>query len=283
MIISNFIGFGNEPYTSPEGVVICLKGLNKRVKIFFVDGDGKPANPYSVYVKVIDESERVLLEGDLVSGIVKKESDGCYYVNLVDSDYNLSSYAPKFLTFTWLYKELEDSEELYAVSNVYVISNKVYNWFPRLRNEIDKSRKLLNANIGFSDGNLYFYLRGGLDEINTFPPVTSFILDNFPDRYGQLIIDSSTVVALFSQSLYAVDTDVPSYSDQGFSFSTDHFSRLQSVLNTLLSKIKDQLRIFKIEFSSIGSINVQVVPYYPLAVMLKTAPTGSIFRHFFVS
>lgn len=285
---ANFVGLTEDKtvyisHSSPEGYLVTMKGIGKRVKIFFEDEETKVSfDPVEIHVDIVDENGVILESGDFDSvnnlGAIKRERKGVYYY-----DFNLVSIAPKLYQFRWTYRNELNGELFFTTSYITVVTQKVWSLFPRLRNQIDKSRKRKGLEgVGYLEGNLLLYLQGGLDEINTFPPVTNFILDNYPhEKYGQLLIDSATIVAMYSQGLFAIDTDAPSYSDQGFSFTQDHHSKIDRVITALASKIKDQLKSFKLEFSQIGSVQVQVMPYFPISVVLSTAPHGGLFRNLF--
>jgi len=286
---AQFSGFDSENlYTNPEGVIVTLKGISKRLKIFFEDSNNDPYDPNDIKLTVQDEKDNIIVQDDLASGLIEKESVGVFYIDAVNStyvpNYDLVVNAPKHYTLQWQWQDVSAGEWFLILSYLSVLRNSTFGWFPRLKNELDKAFKLVgDARIGYTDANLMYYLQGGLDEINTFPPVTGFTLDNYPKTYGQLLIDSATVVGITSQAMFAIDTDVGAFSDQGFSFTLDHFSKLNSMMTSLLAKIKDQLRMFKMEFTSIGGVQVQMVPSFPFYTFLRTAPAGSLFRNFFVS
>lgn len=263
-----------------NNTVLTLNSIPKRMKIF-ITKNRIPYDPGVLHVTVIDESSTTVYSASLALGTLLRHSTGSYYIEMTPSLFNT---APKRYMLTWGYSETSTSEVYYAISHLYVVSPLTYKWIPRLKLQIDKAVKTNNYQfIGYTDAELYYFLQGGVDEINSFPPITGFIIDTYPESFGQLLINSATVVGLISQKLFAVDTDVMTYSDQGFSYNLDHFARYNSVMTELLAHIKDQMRKFKMEFSCIGSVNVQAVPFFPAAVMLKTSPRGSLFRNLFVA
>lgn len=286
---AQFNGFDpNCLYSSPEGVQIGVKNAQRRLKIFFED-DNVAYDPDTLRVQVEDfVKDSMIIEGSLAGGLVQKEADGIFYIDTegtLPSEYDLVATTPKDYALQWFYTDPGGTgEEFLAVSWFSVINKYALQWFPRLRNEIDKAYKTVGCGrVGYLDSNLYYYLIGGIQEINKYPPVTNFTLQNWPREYGQLLVDSAAIVALTSQALFSIDTDTMSFSDQGFSFTTDHFSRIQSLLNSLSAKVEKELQKLKQEFTQIGSVQVQLVPYYPLGVMLKTSPRGNLFRNIFVS
>jgi len=273
-------------YTNPDGVLTTLKGIQKRLKIFFEQSQ-IAYDPEAINVLVEDENEKEIVSGSYDDDFVQKESDGVFYIpssGIVPVEYDLVAKAPKMYNIKWTWSDGEGSETLFALELLHVLSKITYDYFPRLRNQIDKAFKLTTCGrVGYTEANLYYYLQGGIDEINKFPPVTNFTLETFPKVYGQLLIDSATIVSLVSQSLFSVDTDSLAFSDQGFSFTTDHFSRLQSMLTMMITQVGNQLKMLKMEYSQIAGVVLQIVPNYPFATVLKTSPRGALFRNLFAT
>lgn len=282
-IAHNFIGLDcdsecAQPFSGSETTAITIKSIPKRMKIFFLNGS-TAFNPAVITVSVVDINDTVVYSGTLAGGQIIKEQDGSFYTSITST---LFDTAPAQYIFKWTYQATTVSEAMLAISHLFVLPVSIYNWLPRIRLQADKTMKVQNASfIGYTDAQLFYYLQSGLDEINMYPPTTSFGLDTFPSGYGQLLINAGTVYALYSQKLFSVDTDVVNFSDQGFSYTVDHFSRLNTVLTELLTQIKDTMSRFKMDFYSGGRISVQMVPSYPLGVVLNTAPTGSLFRNLF--
>lgn len=281
----SFSGFSWDVYqrraTNPEGVVVVLEGFDKTVFLFFEDEEQRIGfDPAEISVSLRDEKGSELFFGSYAGGEIVRRGLGEYFVVLPFSRLGRGVYR-----LLWRWKEKVD--DVYYedfVSVAYVVGVKVWEWMVRLKNQIDKAKKRIGSEmIGYTDANLYLYLKGGLDEINSVPPVTSFTLENFPENYGQLLINSATIVALYSQILFAIDTDVPTYSDQGQSFPVEHASKLQSYLSSLISKVGTDLRNLKLEFSEIGAVLITLPTGYVFWQVIKSAPTGSIFKNLFVS
>ena len=285
-VAHNFIGIGgcddncSKVFQGSEATSITLKGIPKRMYIFFTK-NGQPFNPYAVNIYVEDRKGRTAYTGSYGTGEVKRETDGSYYVDL---DAGFFGFAPQRYVFKWTYQKNVAAETVFAVSYLFVITTNIYSWFPRLRIQLDKSMKVQDRSfIGFLDSQLLYFLQGGLDNINMFPPMTSMFLEQWPQAFGQLLIDAATVVGLYSQKLFSVDTDVQTFSDQGFSYTVDHFSRLNTVLTELLTNVNATLTRFKWEYSGGPSVIVQSVPYFPMGILLSTAAPGSLFRNLFVA
>jgi len=284
---AQFKGFDSTSlYSNPDGVLTTLRGIERRLKIFF-ESNQIAYDPEVINAVVEDDQEHEIVSGSLDDDFVKKEAAGIFYIDssgLLPFEYDLVKRAPKTFNLKWTWSDGEGSETLFALELLHVLSKITYDYFPRLRNQIDKAFKLTTCGrVGYTEANLYYYLQGGIDEINKFPPVTSFTLENFPKVYGQLLIDSATIVSLVSQSLFSVDTDSMSFADQGFSFTTDHFSRLQSMLSMMITQVGNQLKMLKMEYSQIAGVVLQIVPNYPFNVVLKTSPRGALFRNLFAS
>ncbi len=286
---ANFIGLTADAtqyttHSSPEGYLVTPVGVTKRAKIFFEDVETKvPYDPATISLTVVDVKGNILDTQTYIadgSGGIKKERTAVYYY-----DCTLVATQNTLLQLNWTYTNVASGEPLLAISYITVISQFVRGMFPRLKNQVDKARKRQGLEgVGYLDGNLLLYLQGGLDEINTWPPVTSFMLDSYPySTHGQLLIDSATIVAMWSQGMFAIDTDASSYSDQGFSFTVDHQAKMDRVISSLGAKIKDQLKALKFEYAQSGSVLVQAMPYYPIGILLNTTPRGSLFRNIFVS
>lgn len=286
--VANFIGLTQDDakymiHSSPEGYVVTMKGISKRCKIFFEDIETKiPYDPVLLSLKILDAAGNIVGTGEYKAdgtGEIKRERLGVYYY-----DFSLVVSAPRSNQIQWSYQNILDGELKVGISYVMIVSQVVWMLFPRFRNMVDKARKRIGLQgVGFLEGNLLLYLQGGLDEINTFPPVTNFILDNYPMIFGQLLFNFATIVAMYSQELFSVDTDVSNYSDQGFSFPQDHQQKIDRVVSSLATQAKDDLAKFKWEYNQSGSVTIQAVPYYPISILIETASPGTLIRNLFTA
>ena len=80
-----------------------------------------------------------------------------------------------------------------------------------------------------------------------------------------------------AQIVFAIDTDVPSYSDSGHSFVLDHSSKLLNYLNIINVSLEKEIPNFKLHFVKSGIIAAELrfgLRYY---TMLTSAPSGSLF------
>jgi hypothetical protein len=126
------------------------------------------------------------------------------------------------------------------------------------------------------------YLEGGLQMINKYQPSVFFTFETFPIcQFRILLLEAALLVGAMSQTLFAIDTDVPSYNDQGQSFVINHQQPLASYLNDLARRLDQQIPSFKLHFVSGGSVLTQMGPNYRLQTVMTAAPSGSLFRNVF--
>lgn len=178
------------------------------------------------------------------------------------------------------------SEITRLVQTVHVIPGGLYRMLPEFRNLIDKARKLVNPRsdcfLGYTDQNLLMYLMGGLQAINSYQPSVFFTFENFPyQQFGIMLLEASLLYGATSQTLFAIDTDVPQYNDQGASFTINHQAPLSQYLNSLASRLDRAIPQFKLHFVNSGTTVTQVGPSYRLQTLLSAAPSGALFRNVF--
>jgi len=276
---ANFVGLGNSPraYSIPEGVLVATPLFGSfRVKIFFKDTiTGGGVTPVSVTLGIFDHTG-----AQLPSQVVMVESPGVYYVDFVVSSY--VSFTR--FDFVWQYQLDSNSGIETKVESLYVIPQQIYSlYFSKIRSQVDKALKLRTPDmVGYADGAILLGLIGGLSEINLFPPLTNIVLEQWPPTMSQLLINSATIVMLYSQYLFSVDTD-QSYNDQGFSLNVDHGQKISSFLSTLVAQVEKDLGRFKMNYFTASRVQVQLLPYYPLTLLLNAATPGSIFREIFTA
>lgn len=113
---------------------------------------------------------------------------------------------------------------------------------------------------GFSDANLIYYLERGIQIINAVPPYTGFTIDLFPfDLNGAILIDAATIAALEAQGIFSIDTDYD-YSLGGNSMVIDHFSKLSSMVSSVLARYQAAVLPFKNQFLIKGALLHQFLP-----------------------
>jgi hypothetical protein len=183
-----------------------------------------------------------------------------------------------------------DGGAIYINQFVKSVSARHFKYAAALRAQVDKARKSVSDAIenmdrtgaepevnffyGYGDKHLIFYLERGLQLINCVPPYTSLGIDDFPfDQYGTILIDAATIAALESQGIFAIDTDY-SYALGGNSFVIDHFTKLSSMLSTMLARFDKTLLSFKQIFRSPGTVSYQWFPGFARGRWLNAMPSG---------
>jgi hypothetical protein len=186
--------------------------------------------------------------------------------------------------FNWQIQIAGNTPPQSIVQNVQVISANAMSHMPYLRLMIDKARKLVDpANdvfLGYTDAQLLAYLQGGCQWINAYQPelTIGFSPDTFPRNFRQIMLDAALAVGVMSQTLFAVDTDVPSYNDQGTAFVIQHAPQLAAYLNQVTAMLDKQIPAMKLQFLNSGTIHIEAGPNYRLAQLLQAAPFGALFR-----
>lgn len=265
------IEFVRPGFQNPEQTYIVLNGNEKRLKATFVSSLGIYYDPYELTLQIYDYGKNLVIAETilppLVGTYVKRDSAGNYYVDytpIIAGDYDI----------VWSYRDQSGGERFYASSYLYSIPIHVNSLFPLLKNQIDKAQKELGI-FGYLDSNLYLYLKGGLSEINRVPPTTALTFVTFPtDVYSQLLIDVSTFVALQSQGLCAIDTDVQNYSLQGNSMNIDHWTRISAYLAMMQASINKALWSYKLAYSYKGTVRVERSANFRSQALFSSSPSG---------
>lgn len=286
------------PFLNANSVELILQNFDQRINITLYDEDGDPVDATYLRLQVMDIGKTVLYEDDYVvppsppTRIIKPAgTTGQYYIawgdptapaNVPDqTETNLA----RDLFFVWRAIGGVGTEPAVILQVVKVVDPRVLAFLPPFRLQIDKAVKLVeeatNLFAGYSDAQLLMYLEGGLNIINTYQPNTNIVLENYPFRtHGQLLVDTATLVALQSQTLFAVDTDLVSYSDQGYSFAINHQQPLQSFLSFLQQRLDRLVPLLKLNYATMGSIHLQAGVSFRLMQLLQAAPSGVLFRGF---
>lgn len=219
---------------------------------------------------------------------------GSYYINWGDpgaaannpnqcETNNIGDYL-----FRWRVKQADGVETVSVVQVVKVVTDNMLKLLVSLRLQIDKTGKLVDddpffpCRTGYTDEMLIQFLEGGLTLINAAQPYPTFCnLDQFPSCFKQILIDAALLVGIMTQQLYAIDTDIPNYSDQGNAFVLDHFPRLNTYAQNLRDSLKTTIPNLKLHFVRTGSIHIEAGPNYRLSQLVQAAPNGALFRNFF--
>lgn len=155
-----------------------------------------------------------------------------------------------------------------------------------LKSYIDKAIKPIESDtvLGYTDGQLALFLELGLGQINAAQPYPVWdSVDAFPDIHMTTLVESAVVCGLTAQSIFAIDTDIPSFVDQGNSFPLDHHPRLEATLQRIATRLDAYVPSMKRMYVSSGHLHVQMGPHFRIAMLVNMAPNGALFRGLFPS
>ena len=258
-------------FQNPEQTTVVLQDNEKRIKAAFVDANGVYYDPTELNLIVYNPSQTALITETYGGGTnIQRDSAGNYYLDFTQTSTE-GEYA-----LQWSWRDLSGGEKFYSTQHLYVINLSIVNLFPNLKNQIDKAQKDLGI-FGFTEANMYFYLKGGLSEINRVPPGTALTFQTYPiATYSQLLIDISTFIALQAQGMAAIDTD-SNYSMQGNSFVIDHWSKISAFMSFLHARINEQLKQFKLQYLPGMSVKMERGPGFRSTQLWNAAPGGTNF------
>lgn len=213
---------------------------------------------------------------------VKRQGVGVYQV-----DINTNTYTKEYLAAT----NCVMSGEVVG-NNIYFksVSAKHFKYAAILRAYVDKAQKSmvdyldnidreeevpLKLYYGYPDALLIYALERGMQLINAVPPYTALTVDLFPfDQNGAILIDAATIAALEAQGILSIDTDYE-YSLGGNSMVIDHFTKLSSMVSSILERYKAEVLPFKNQFLTKGALLHQFLPGGVRDMrMLSALPSG---------
>jgi hypothetical protein len=198
---------------------------------------------------------------------VKRQAKGVYQVTI-----NTNTYTSEYLVALSciLPGEVVGYNTLFKA-----VSAKHFKYAAILRSFVDKSQKSITDYIenmdreeeaplkiyyGYPDAFLIYALERGLQLINAVPPYTGLTIDQFPfNSNGAILIDAATIAALEAQGILAIDTDYE-YSLGGNSMVIEHFTKLSSMVSSLLERYKSEVLPFKNQFLTKGLLLHQFLP-----------------------
>lgn len=191
---------------------------------------------------------------------------------------------------TLLIDGVDGTEEENVCENVRIITPRMCSLVHKLRLLIDKAIKYVNPSgdpddgcyLGYSPGQLVQFLEDGLHIINAYQPSGTFSFDTYPySAYEFTLIESALMAGVMSQQMFAIDTDVPNWNDQGNAFVIQHQPQLASYLNWLSNRLDKMIPQLKLNFVSSGSLHIEAGPNYRLAALVSASPSGSLFRNMY--
>jgi hypothetical protein len=189
--------------------------------------------------------------------------------------------------FEWTFTDAaHPGEESRLLQSVYVVPSSMLQLLPLLRLEIDKAAKLTDPAsgcfLGYTDENLIQFLVGGLQTINQYQPSVFFSPDTFPyQSHGSVLVWAAMMWGVMSQMLFAIDSDVPQFNDQGAAFVINHQQPLANYLSQMALRLDREIPLFKLHFVRSGTVVTEMGPNYRMAQLLAAAPSGALFRGVF--
>ncbi len=252
-----------------------------------VDASGEPRGELELVVTNVGGSpiytEDYRIPAQVADPRIKRTDTGKFYIKWGVSEYETDR--PGTVVFNWHSRQDETAEDVYRSQVAEVVTVRTLSLLPVFRLLIDK---VLKQNLpeelcftGYTDGMLALWLKQGLHYINSFQPYPVWIsIDSFPiETHSDILIRSAMYVALTSQMLFAVDTDVPNYSDSGHSFVLQHQQPLAAYIANLQQELMQLIPSFKRQFVSSGTVSIEMRLDMAFAMMLSSAPNGTLFRN----
>lgn len=267
--------------------IMVLENTVARPSITIQDSSAVNTDPFELKVDIFDlgGSLKVTDTWPAPAARIVRPAVGQFYLDFGNQLPNTETNDPQEWVIDWRVQMVSGESFTHSIQKIKVISIKTASLMPEFRLLIDKSRKLIapasECFLGYTDAQLLSYLEGGLTTINAYQPSLTFTLDNFPLDYKQVLLDAGLITGAISQQLYAIDTDIPNYNDQGTAFVITHQPQLAGFLNQITSRLDKLVPMMKLQLLSPGSIHVQSGPNFRLTQLVQAAPGGSLFRGVF--
>lgn len=213
---------------------------------------------------------------------IKHTSLGKYYLQLGDTASETATSGT--YVANWTVRESASTETVYQTQVIEVVTPRVLSLIPRLRYAVDRSLKPVvpenGCFLGYQDSQLVMCLRSGLDMINQYQPTISWAnLDSFPiESFAEILLRSATHVALESQMIFAIDSDITAFSTASHSFTINHFQPLSAYLAQLRASLDVAVPRFKLIFVNSGTALIEARPDMAFAALLNAAPYGGLYR-----
>jgi hypothetical protein len=267
--------------------IVILQNTIDRLNILVQDDSGVNVDPLELQFNLYDlgGTAKITDIWPAPAARIVRSAVGQFYVNIGDQVQNSETDSPYKWVVDWRSQLTSGGEYEHQIQNVHIISVRTASFLPELRLMIDKSRKRTTTSngkdcfLGYSDSMLVSFLEGGLQSINAYQPSLTFELDYFPFEYKQILIDSALITGVITQQLYAIDTDIPNYSDQGTSFVITHQQQLAAFLNQITQRLDRLIPMMKLQLIQPGSLHVQMGPSFRLQTLMSAAPSGALFRN----
>jgi hypothetical protein len=211
-----------------------------------------------------------------------KSATGKYYINFGTEDGETDTVGTYLAN--WHLRENIDTENVYATQVLEIVSPRTLSILPKLRFMVDKTVKANlpeeNCFLGYTDSQMIIGLQLGLCMLNEYQPYPCWrTLDDYNIAiHGHVLIKAAMYQLLTAQGLFAIDTDIPQFSDQGHSFVLVHFTGLEQVANRLKAELDRIVPDVKRHYVNSGSLGVEIRMSNATYMMFSSMPYGSIYR-----
>ncbi len=291
----------NEP--SVANMVELIRSNSKRyVDISFTDDAGNPADISETMVGGAAVGELDLeitnLGGDVVytesywpppidptSRRIGHPSVGHY--GLTYGDRASESDTTGTYLANWHLRQNTTSENVYATQVLEVVSPRTLSLLPSLRFVVDKTIKPClaaeNCFLGYTDAQLIIGLQLGLCLLNEYQPTIVWQNLDYYDiaKHGHILIKAALYNLLTAQGLFAIDTDIPSFNDQGHSFVLVHFAGLEQVANRIRQDLDRLVPDMKRQYVMSGSLGMEISMSTAAYTLFSSSPYGSLVKNWF--
>lgn len=266
---------------------VAIMNTIEPVAIFVRDANGDPVDATNLSLTIMTTGNTVLIAKYIATSRIENPVLGKYVFDLGnDPGFDVETGTAQKLLFLW-----QADDEPTTVQTVAVVSVLTMMMIGRLQDQIDKSHKEFDEDpdnpvyLGYTPFQLFGYLEGGLQLVSAMQPYPTWgALDSFPLQiHGQVVVDAAILVGIHSQELYAIDTDIPNFSNQGNVFVIDHFPKLESYANALWARLEKIIPLMKLQYVSTGSLHIEAGPNFRLAQLLMASPSGANFRNVFTT
>jgi len=279
-------------------LVLILKNFTRRVTIKTFTNAEPPvlANADSVVLQVQDLSDNVVYTDTFgaVGSRIVNPSAGIYYIVWGDPaapenvpDQTETAQHCRFL-FVWAVVDAPGAEEEQRVQTVEVLPARLLDCVREFRSQLDKGMKAASVDpedfcpLGYTDGMLLEYLYGGMTLINAYQPYPTWCaLEDFPQCFKQTLFDAGMIVGINSQTLFAIDSDIENWSDQGNAFVINHTPKLAAFNAALSQRLDKIIPMMKLHFVRSGSVKTEAGPNFRLNTLVQMSPNGATFRNVF--
>ncbi len=286
---------------SAEIELVQRNSTTSRIDILVTDAAGNAVDATALALTITDTADTAIYADDFFSPpappgltrIVKPAATtGQYYFPIGDTSIIANTETANIgdLIFNWQVTGTAGSEPVSIIQIVKVVSGNTLRLLAYFRDVIDKARKNIDTNplnpmaVGWTDEGLMKCLEGGLSLINAYQPSVGWAnIDDFPDTHRWILLEAALYAGVVSQTLFAADTDIETFSDLGGTWSIIHHPKYAAMMQWTASRLDKTVPEMKKQFYSIASVSVEVGTNFRISALLATAPSGGIFRNLFLS